>query len=262
MGNSNFFADFKRYLPLLKNLVAKDFKIKYRRSVLGVAWSVLNPLLTMIVLTNVFSMLLRVTVENFATYYIIGVSLWNFFAEATSMSLTAVLGSSALIKKVYVPKYMFSIEKCIFSLINFLFSMIAAFAVMLIQGVRPTLTILLFPVPVLYCFVFCCGMCLILSAVTVYFRDIAHLYGVLLTLWMYLTPVLYSDELLAGHKLIETVVHFNPMYYYISYFRDVIMYGTVPGLRENLICILMSTVVFALGAFIFKKLERKFILHI
>ena len=178
------------------------------------------------------------------------------------MSLTAVLGSSALIKKVYVPKYMFPLEKCIFALINFLFSLIAAFAVMLIQGVHPTFTLLLFPLPVLYCFVFCCGMCLILSAVTVYFRDIAHLYGVLLTLWMYLTPVLYSDELLEGHKLIETIVHFNPMYYYISYFRDVIMYGTIPGLRENLVCILMSTVVFALGAFIFKRLERKFILHI
>lgn len=262
MTGSNFFIDFKRYLPLLRNLVSKDFKIKYRRSVLGIAWSVLNPLLTMIVLTNVFKMLLRLSVENFATYYIIGVSLWNFFSEATSSSLTAILGAAPLIKKVYVPKYIFPLEKCVFSLINFLFSMIAAFAVMLIQGVYPTFTLLLFPIPVFYCFVFCCGMCLILSAVTVYFRDIAHLYSVLLTLWMYLTPVLYSDELLKGHRLIETVVHLNPMYYYIEYFRDVIMHGAVPGLKCNLICAGMSAAVFAAGALIFKKLERKFILHI
>lgn len=262
MGNTKFAADFKRYLPLLKNLVSKDFKIKYRRSVLGVAWSVLNPLLTMIVLTSVFKMLLRVSVDNFATYYIMGVSLWNFFSESTSMSLMAILGAAPLIKKVYVPKYMFPLEKCVFALINFLFSMIASFAVMLIQGVYPTFTVLLFPIPVIYCFIFCCGMCLMLSAFTVYFRDIAHLYSVLLTLWMYLTPVLYSDELLEGHNLIKTVVHLNPMYYYINYFRDVIMYGRVPGLRDNLICAGISVGVFAVGAFVFKKLERKFILHI
>lgn len=262
LAKSKFINDFKRYLPLLKNLVSKDFKIKYRRSVLGVAWSVLNPLLTMVVLTNVFSMLLKLRVPNFATYYIMGSSLWNFFAESTSISLMAILGAAPLIKKVYIPKYMFPLEKCIFSLINFLFSMIAAFAVMLIQGVYPTFTLLLFPIPVIYCFVFCCGMCLILSSVTVYFRDIAHLYSVLLTLWMYLTPILYSDELLEGHKLIETVVHLNPMYYYITYFRDVVMYGIVPGLRENLICAGISVFVLALGAFVFKRLERKFILHI
>lgn len=262
LAKSKFINDFKRYLPLLKNLVSKDFKIKYRRSVLGVAWSVLNPLLTMVVLTNVFNMLLKIRVDNFATYYIIGVSLWNFFSESTSMSLTAILGASSLIKKVYIPKYMFPLEKCIFALINFLFSLIAAFAVMLVQGIYPTFTFLLFPIPVIYCFVFCCGMCLILSSVTVYFRDIAHLYGVLLTLWMYLTPILYSDELLAGHKLIETVVHLNPMYYYVSYFRDVVMYGVVPGIRDNLICAGISVLVLAVGAFVFKKLERKFILHI
>ena len=114
MGNSKFLNDFKRYLPLLKNLVSKDFKIKYRRSVLGVAWSVLNPLLMMIVLTNVFRMLLRISVENFATYYIIGAAMWNFFAEATTNSLTAVIGASSIIKNLYIPKYILPIENCIF----------------------------------------------------------------------------------------------------------------------------------------------------
>lgn len=261
-GLSKLFFDFKRFLPLLKNLVAKDFKIKYRRSFLGVAWSVLNPLLTMLVLTQVFQMLLRIRVENFATFYIIGSSLWNFFADATSMSLTSILGAAPLIKKVYIPKYMFPIEKCLFALVNFFFSMIAAVVVMLIQGVYPTFTALLFPLPVIYVFIFACGMSLLLSAVTVYFRDIAHLYSVLLTLWMYLTPILYNNELLEGHKFIKTVVHFNPMYYYVTYFRDVIMYNTVPGLTENLICIGISLAVFAIGALVFKKAESRFILHI
>ena len=153
-SNSGFIYNLKKFLPLLKNLVARDFKIKYRRSVLGVAWSVLNPLCTMIVLTQVFQLLLRNPVENFATYYIIGASIWTFFSESTSLSLNSVLGAASLIKKVYIPKYMFPIEKCLFSLVNFLFSLIAVVIVMLVQGVFPSWTAVLFPIPVLYCFIF------------------------------------------------------------------------------------------------------------
>lgn len=261
-GFGKFIYNFKRFLPLLKNLVAKDFKIKYRRSVLGIVWSVLNPLLTMLVLTQVFQMLLRLKIDNFPTFYIIGSALWNFFSESTTLSLISILSAAPLIKKVYVPKYMFPLEKCIFSLINFLFSLVAVFLVMFIQGVYPTWTTLLFPIPVLYCFVFSCGMCLFLSAITVYFRDIAHFYSVFLTLLMYLTPILYNSAFLENYKIVSAVVHLNPMFYFVNYFRDVMMYNTVPGFTDNLICIVISLAVFALGALTFKKAEGKFILHI
>ncbi|MGN1319668.1 MAG: ABC transporter permease [Acutalibacteraceae bacterium] len=257
-----FFSDMKRFFPLLKNLVSKDFKIKYRRSALGVAWSVLNPLLTMIVLTQVFSMLLRIQVENFATYYIVGSALWTFFSEATSSSLSCILSSGALIRKVYIPKYIFPLEKCLFSLVNFSFSLVAVLLVMFIQGVYPTWTALLFPIPVFYCFIFVCGMCLFLSAVTVYFRDVEHLYGVLLTMWIYLTPLLYPISLLDGHPYIQKVVMINPLTHYVQYFRNVVMYGVIPGLKENLLCLAMSLVVFAFGVLVFKKAEGKFILHL
>lgn len=261
-GLKKFIYDFKRYLPLLFNLASKDIKVKYRRSVLGIAWSILNPLLTMLVLTQVFQMLLRVQVENFATYYIVGSSLWAFFSESTSLSLSSILGASSLIKKVYIPKYMFPLEKCIFAMINYLFSLIAVFLVMLIQGVYPTWTTLLAVLPVLYCFVFCCGFSLILSAVTVYFRDMAHLYSVLLTVWMYLTPILYPISLIQDKPIIYNIVKLNPMFYYVEYIRDVMMYNTVPGIRDNLICIGFAVVFLALGSLIFKKCEGKFILHI
>lgn len=259
---SKFIYDFKRYTPLLKNLVTKDIKIKYRRSVLGIAWSILNPMLTMLVMTQVFQMLLKIRIENFATYYIIGASMWNFFAEASSLSLDAILGSAALIKKVYIPKYIFPLEKCMFSLVNLLFSFIAVVLVMMVQGVFPTWTTLLFPIPVLYCFIFACGVSLFLSAVTVYFRDIAHFYSVLLTMWIYLTPILYPLDLLKGHPVIYNIVAYNPMTHYVSYFRDVIMYNTIPSLQDNLICLGMSLGVFAIGALVFNKAEGKFILHI
>lgn len=258
----DIFTDIKKFLPLLKNLVTKDIKIKYRRSVLGIAWSILNPLLTMIVLTQVFQMLLRNTVENFATYYIVGASLWNFFAEATSLALSSILASASLIKKVYIPKYIFPIEKALFALVNFAFSLIAVLLVMIIQGVYPTFTALLFPIPVLYCFVFTCGMCLFLSAVTVFFRDIAHLYGVLLTLWMYLTPIIYPAELVESKALIYNVIRLNPLYHYVEFFRDVVMYNTLPSFNQNIICAAFSLGMFIVGWFVFRRTESKFILHI
>lgn len=267
---SNFIYDFKRFFPLLSNLVSKDFKIKYRRSFLGIAWSVLNPLLTMIVLTKVFTILLRIgNEEDFSTYYIVGASLWAFFSEATTASLSSVIGASSLIKKVYIPKYIFPIEKCLFSLVNFVFSLIAVLAVIIVRSIAIgtnmlSLYSLLFPIPVIYCFFFACGMSLFLSAVTVYFRDIAHLYGVLLTMWIYLTPILYPMTLISNseHKVIYYVVKLNPMTHYVEVFRDVLMRHTFPTLRENLICIFASLVTFVIGALIFKKAQSKFILHI
>ena len=271
-GVKKFFYDFKRFMPLLRNLVTKDIKIKYRRSVLGILWSILNPLLTMIVLTQVFQLILRIQIDNFATYYIVGSSLWAFFSEASTISLESILGSASLIKKVYIPKYIFPLEKCFFALVNFLFSLIAVVIVMLIQGVYPTWTTLLFPLPVIYCFVFTCGICLFLSAATVYFRDIAHLYSVLLTMWIYLTPILYPIKLIEDQvtakpddafiRIVYRVVTMNPMTHFVEYFRDVVMYNTVPGLHDNLVCIAVSLGVFLVGCLVFKKAEGKFILHI
>ena len=262
LNKANFFSDMKKFMPLLKNLVSKDFKIKYRRSVLGVAWSVLNPLFTMLVITTVFGKLLKIEVENFATYYIVGFAIWNFFSEATSSSLSSILSSAPLIKKVYIPKYIFPLEKCLFSLVNFFFTLIAVVIVMLFQGVVPSITAILFPIPVLYCLIFVCGVSLFLSAATVYFRDIQHLYGVFLTMLMYLTPIIYPLELLKEHQFVLSIVKINPITHYVEYFRNVVMYNTIPSLQENLICIGISLGMFLIGALVFKKAQRKFILHI
>ncbi len=266
MNNTNgikrFLYDIKTFFPLLVNLTARDFKVKYRRSFLGVLWSTLNPLFTMLVITQVFGLLLKVKIDNFATYYIVGWSIWNFFSEATSLSMSSILAGAALIKKVYIPKYIFPLEKCLFALINLAFSLIAVVIVMLIQGVYPTWTILLAPIPVLYCFIFSIGFSLMLSALTVYFRDIQHLYSVLLTVWMYLTPIIYPMSLLDGSKAMQTIIRCNPLYYYVEYFRDVMMYNTVPNLWDNLICIGIALITLALGCLIFSKAQKKFILHI
>jgi len=261
-GFKRFLYDTKTFFPLLINLTSKDFKLKYRRSVLGILWSILNPLLMMIVLTQVFGILLKVQVDDFATYYIVGWSLWNFFSESTSLSMSSILAGAPLIKKVYLPKYIFPVEKCLFATLNFLFTLIAVIAVMLIQGVYPTWTILLAPIPFLYCFIFSVGFSLILSALTVYFRDIQHLYSVLLTIWMYLTPIIYPISIMESNPTAMAIINCNPLYHYVEQFRGLMMYGTLPTLNEHLLGLGMALGVFALGCLIFGKAQKKFILHI
>ncbi len=275
-GLKKFIYDFKTFRPLLFNLAAKDFKLKYRRSVLGVLWSILNPLLTMLVITSVFGVLLKVQVENFATYYLVGSSMWNFFSESTSLAMGSVLSGAPLIKKVYIPKYIFPLEKCLFSLINFAFNLIAVIAVMLIQGVYPTWSAFLSLLPIFCCFVFAIGLSLTLSALAVYFRDIMHLYSVLLTVWMYLTPIIYPMSIFDGgitgdmsnmSSFILNIIHYNPLYHFVEYFRSCMMYGSagytsLPDLNATLTCLLMAFISLVLGSLIFKKAEKKFILHI
>lgn len=273
-------ADFRRFLPLLHNLTTRDIKVKYRRSVLGLAWSVLNPLLTMLVLTQVFGLLLKINVPNFPVYYILGSTMFNFFSESTTTSMSSITGSAALIKKVHIPKYLFPLEKCVFAAVNFFFSMIAVAIVMLMQPwlqklsvfvnpateihpiVGPSWTMLLFFVPFIYCFIFSVGASLILSTLTVFFRDILHLYSVFLTVLMYLTPIIYPMAVIENSKVVYTIVKCNPLYYYVEYFRSVMMYGKWPGLKWDLVCLGLSLLFLAIGLWLFKKKQDKFILYI
>lgn len=256
-----------RYKYLLWDLVSKDIKTKYRRSVLGVLWSILNPLLMMAVLTTVFSTIIRVNVEGgFALFYLTGYIMFNFISEATGFALYTITSAAPLIKKVYIPKYVFPLEKCIFSFVNMLFSLIAfviVFVAFCFAGkVTPHITMLLFPIPMIYIFFFCFGLCLILSAMMVFFRDIGHIWGILLTVWMYLSPIIYPlDTGILPEKLIK-FINLNPLTHYITYFRNVMIYGRVPTLPDNLICIGYSLAVFLFGIAVFRKKQDKFVLHI
>ena len=255
----------KRYKYLLYDLVTKDIKTKYRRSVLGRLWSVLNPLLMMLVLTAVFSNIIRVEVEGgFALFYLTGYIIFNFISESTSFALYTITNAAPLIKKVYIPKYVFPLEKCIFSFVNMLFSLTAfviVFVFFCITGkVTPSLSMLLFPIPMIYVFLFSLGLCFILATLMVFFRDIGHIWGILLTVWMYGSPIIYPVELVPDW--LGSIIRLNPLYHYIDYFRSVMIYGRVPGLLENGICLLYSLAFLAIGVVIFRKSQNKFVLHV
>lgn len=258
-------VSLKRYRYLLYDLVGRDLKTKYRRSALGLLWSVLNPLLMMLVLTAVFSNIMRVEVEGgFALFYLTGYIMFNFVSESTNMSLSSVYYASGLIKKVYLPKYVFPLEKSIFSFVNMLFSLIAfviVFVVFAISGkVAPHATMLLFPLPMLYLFVFSLGLSLVLSAVYIFFRDVGHIWGVLLTVWMYASPVIYPVSILPAW--LASLMKLNPLYHYITYFRGVMLYGTLPSFADNAVCLLFALAMLGFGITVFRKSQDKFILYI
>lgn len=257
----NSLRGFFKYSSLLKELVTRDIKVRYRRSVLGIFWTVLNPLLMMIVMNIVFSTLFSNSIDNFAVYYFSGYILYTFFNESTTQALHSIVNNSALIKKVYIPKYLFPISKVASSLVNLGFSFVAMLIVMVFTGAKFHWTIILTPIPVAYLVVFCCGLGMILATMHVHFRDIGHLYGIVTLIWMYLTPLFYPAELLITNGM-GILLEFNPLYHYIVYFRMLIMDGQVPGLYDNLLCIGLSSIMLILGVVVFYKKQDKFILYV
>ncbi|WP_346663426.1 ABC transporter permease [uncultured Merdimonas sp.] len=257
---STYIHNFLAYKELLKELVRRDVKTKYRRSFLGMMWSVLNPLGMMIIMSIVFSHVFRANIENFPVYLMCGQVIFNFFNEASTVAMSSILGNAALIKKVYVPKYLFPMSKVCSCFVNLLTSFIALLIVIVATGTPLSWTVVLLVFPVLYVFLFSLGMGLLLSALVVTFRDLQHLYGVLITAWMYLTPIFYPIEMLPGW--VRTIVSCNPLTCIVQMLREVIMYGQVPGLRLQLMCIAPCAVAMILGLWVFYRQQDKFILKV
>lgn len=251
---------FQKYKPLLKELVARDLKVKYRRSFLGYVWSLLNPLLMMTVMTIVFSYMFRFDIPNFPLYLICGQTLWTFFNESTNMSMYSVLQNGALIKKVFIPKFIFPVSRVLSSFVTMSFSLGAILLVMLFTKAQFYWTILLIPIPLAFLLLFCVGIGMVLSALSVYFRDITHLYSVLTLAWMYLTPIFYPVKALP-QEVVPLITN-NPMYHYITFFRCLVLYGILPEWNVVGMCILWSVVACVTGMCVFRRLQNNFILFI
>ncbi|MBH5319144.1 ABC transporter permease [Paenibacillus sp. GSMTC-2017] len=256
----NNFKNMWRYKDLLREFIVRDLKIKYRRSFLGYLWSLLNPLLMMLVLVAVFSNIFRFDIPNFPVYLLAGQIIFSFFAEATSLSMSSIINSGSLIKKVYIPKYIFPLSRVLSSFVSLLFSLAAILIVIISTGAPLTATALLFPLPLIYILMFAIGVGLIMSVLAVYFRDMLHLYTVLLSAWMYLTPIFYPINMVPDY--VRAIIYANPMYYYVEAFRDVVLYNQLPDAQTNILCITFSFVSIAVGLFVFYKNQHKFVLYI
>lgn len=250
-----------KYRDLVKQLVMKDLKLKYRRSFLGYVWSVLNPLMVMIVMYMVFSHMFRFDVANYPAYLIIGQTLFTFMTEATGQAIYSITGNGSLLKKIYVPKYIFTLSKVTSSLVNLLFSMGAMLIVFMATRVSFSPYMLLTPAVLLELYVFSLGVGLFLAQAAVFFRDIQYIYSVLTTVWMYLTPLFYPMEQLP-QAMQESIRLFNPMYHYITQFRTLVLQRTLPEAGTFLYGACLAMIFLAFGTWSFFKSQDRFILYI
>jgi len=253
-------ATFDRYKHLLRLMVKRDFVARYRKSVLGVLWSLLHPLMMMLVLTAVFSFLFDRQIENFPVYLLSGLIIYEFINESTTTSMTSIISNEGIIKKVYVPKYIFPLSKVISSLIQLGFSCLALVVVMIITGAPFKITMLLIPIPILYTFIFAFGVAMMLAAMAVFFRDLTYLYSVLMRMLMFLTPIIYPVEILPEH--LRPFMGLNPIFQFIDYFRDLVLHGTIPGVWDNVVCLSFAMVALCIGIYAFISRQDKFILYL
>ena len=248
---------FYCYRHLLKQLVQKDIKLKYRRSFLGYLWSVLNPLLTMAIMVAVFSNIFRGDIQNFPVYLIVGQTLFNFMVEATNMALGSITENAALLKKTYVPKYIFTMARVTSSLVNMIFSLGAMLVVFIVCGVNWNIFMLFIPVIILQVYLFSLGLGLFLAQSTVFFRDIRHLYSAFTMAWMYLTPVMYSVDMVPEQFL--PIFNLNPMTPIIIVYRDILYYKTIPEISTLLHAFILGILVLFVGNIVFSRLQRNFV---
>ena len=252
---------FMRFRHLLRLMVKRDFVTRYRRSILGVLWSLLNPILMMLVMTMVFSTLFRdMGIENFPVYFLSGQMIHLFFVESTTLAMGSITGGAGTIKKVYVPKYIFPISRVLSSLVNLGFSFLALLFIVLVTGAPFQWTMLLIFIPVTYLVVFAMGVGMLLSAAAVFFRDITHIYGVLTQILFFLTPIIYAVEILPDR--VYFLMHLNPMFHFVTYFRELVMFGNIPGLWTNLISASFAFLALGVGLYVKMSQQDKYILHL
>lgn len=245
---------------LFEELVKRDFTKKYKRTVLGMLWSVLGPLMTLCVMALVFNQFFGQNMEHYIIYLFCGNLLYSYFKESTGTGMTALYDNSSIFSKVNVPKYMFLISKNVSTLINFGINIIVLFIFCIIDGVQFTWKFILLLYPIGCLVVFNLGMGLILSALYLMFRDMKYLYDIFTLLLMYLSAIFYSID--AYPLEIQYLFYLNPIYVYIRYFRKIIIEGTIPKPFFHLIAAGYAIVALIVGVIIYKKKNYKFLYYI
>ena len=223
--------ELRHYRFLLFQLIRRDLVARYKRSILGVAWTMLNPLGTMLIMTLVFSNLFK-SVESYPVYILSGLIVWNFFSQGTNAAMVGLVWGGSLMQRIYLPRTIFGVSAIGTALVNLLIALIPLTLVMLITGTPIPLTVLFLPVSILLLTAFTLGFGLMLSALAIYFPDVAEMYQILLTAWMYLTPIIYPEEIIPERFL--GLYRVNPMYWMVKLFRLPIYNGRIPGMAEIL----------------------------
>ncbi len=242
---------------VIQELVSRELKRKYSRSKLGILWSVLSPLLSMAVLSLVFSSMFRKSIENYPVYYLTGFIIWNFFTTATNTAMTALADNQTLILQVKFSREVFPFSRVYTAFVNFLYSLIAYGIILFVFKIHLSVAVCFFPVIVFFVFLFSLGMGYLLSVLYVFFGDVRHLYTVFLTLWMYLSALFYPLELLP--ETMQRLIWQNPIYNFIAAARDCILYGILPAPIVMIRICVWGLAMYGGGKIIFQKSQNKII---
>ncbi|MGE5235853.1 MAG: ABC transporter permease [Acidobacteriota bacterium] len=245
---------------LLKNLIQRDLTVRYKRSVLGFFWTMLNPLLLMLILLVVFAQLFRFQIPHYETYFLSAFLVWNYFAQSTVMAMTSLAWNGDLMKRVRVPKAIFAVSTTLSGLVNLFLSLIPLLIIMLIAGAPIRATVFFLPVSFAAMALFTLGISLGLSAVAVYFDDVAQMYQVGIMALMYLTPIMYPISIVPEKYL--WLVKANPVFYLVELTRAPLWGGVLPSLEEVAISYAIALLTFALGWFVFRRLSSGFYLYL
>jgi ABC-type polysaccharide/polyol phosphate export permease len=256
----NEISEIVRYKELLRNLVARDIKVRYKRSVLGFFWVMLHPLLMMLILSMVFSELFNVSTKNFSVYVLSGIILWNFISQSTLSSVESFRGNSELIKKVYLPKAIFPISVILSSLIHFVFSLVPLFIIFFILGTTVSAKIFILPLVIIMVILFSFGISLIVSTLTVFFHDTKYIYDVLLLAGMYATPIFYPESIVPQKYAI--ILQLNPICYFLATFRMALYLDGQYLLEKLLYGFLFSIVTLVLGWFFYNQYKDRIVYYL
>ena len=249
-----------RYRDLIKALVARDLKVRYRRSAIGFLWTMLHPLMTMLVLTFVFSHLFRADIENFPVYALSGIVFWNFFSQAIVASMNSLRGNAALLTKLPVPKAVFPIATVLAGIVNLACALVPLLLIMIVTAHRLSPSLVVLPVAVLIAGCFTLGAGLLLSPLAAFFTDTVEMVGILLTLLMYLTPVFYPKSIVPEE--LRWIVEINPVRSILEVFRVPIHSGTLPGLADFAIASVIAIVMLGIGAAMFRSMSHRIALYL
>lgn len=252
--------NIKKNWFIFEELVKRDFKQKYKRTALGMAWSILSPLLSLFVMSVVFSHFFGSNMEHYTIYLFCGNLVFNYFRESTMGGMNALMANADIFSKINVPKYLFVISKNVSALINFSLTLCIFFLFVLIDGVMFHVSFLMLLYPILCLVVFNVGIGLVLSALFVFFRDVSYLYDVFTMLLTYMSAIFYTVDILPG--VMQKLFLLNPIYCYIKYFRVIVLDGNIPSLGFHLLCAFYAAAAMCMGMLIYKKNNHKFLYYV
>ncbi|MBY0163293.1 ABC transporter permease [Cytobacillus firmus] len=252
----NYLKSIINYRDLLKNLTSNELKLKYKNSVLGLLWSYIYPIMMIVIYTFAFKVILRMTIENFALFVFVGLIPWNFVQSSISQSTNSIINNQSLVKKIYFPRAIIPISIVNANFLTLLISHLILFGAMYFYDVPIKLSILILPILWIILYFIVTGLSLLLSSITVKYRDISHIVDVIFMAWFYLTPVIYSLSMVPDPY--NSIIQLNPITNLIELFRTVLLDGEFPAVDEMLKTGLYSILLFIAGLFIFYKREKNF----